>query len=100
MKKFIAVAGLGAAITLGSLVGAGTASANTSTFLSAVHSAGFYSNENADASLVNNGRIVCQLLDEGYSQYYVQNQAYIHTDSSIDWVDAGEFVAIAQDYLC
>ena len=33
MKKTLAVAGIGAAITLGSLVGAGTASASTEGFL-------------------------------------------------------------------
>ena len=100
MKNVIAAAGLGAAVAIGSLAGAGTASANTTTFLSALHSAGWYSNENGDASLVNNGRLVCEMLDNGNTQWAVTNAVYQHTDSNVDWADAQEFVRVAEIHLC
>ena len=99
MNKVIATVGLGAAIAIGSLAGAGTASASDS-FLDAVHSAGFYNNGGGDSALMYQGNQVCNLLNLGYSEYAVQNQVYIHTGYSVSWADAGQFVAIAEDYVC
>jgi Protein of unknown function (DUF732) len=98
MKKIIAAAGLGAAITLGSLVGAGTANASTSSFVNAVHNAGNFSNENGDAALVNNGRIICQYLDQGYMPGSI---AYVLMDhTSLDYSGANKFISISVSHLC
>jgi hypothetical protein len=99
MKKLIAVAGLGAAITLGSLVGAGTASADTSSFLYAADNAGFYNSGGYDAELAV-ARGICSMLYSGYSEYQVQSYTYHHTAATIGWSDAGQLVALAQDHLC
>ncbi len=98
MKKLLAAAGLGAAVTIGSLAGAGTANASDS-FLGAIHDAGFY-NPNGDYVLVYQGNQVCNLLNLGYSEAQVQNYIYNNTSASVGWADAGQFVAIADDYMC
>ena len=99
MKKILAAAGLGAAVALGSLAGAGTASASDG-FLDAVHDAGFYTASGSNTSLIYNGNQVCNFGNLGYSEYAIQNWVYLHTGPSIGWADAGQFVAIAEDYMC
>ena len=99
MKKLLAAAGLGAAVALGSLAGAGTASASDG-FLDAVHDAGFYTASGSNTSLIYNGNQVCNFGNLGYSEYAIQNWVYLHTGPSIGWADAGQFVAIAEDYMC
>ena len=79
---------------------AGTASASTSSFLSAVHGVGWYSNQNGDASLAHNGSLVCQWLDSGRSEWSVTNTVYQNTGYDVSWADAQEFVGIAQSHLC
>jgi hypothetical protein len=100
MKKVLAVAGLGAAIAATSLLGAGTASADTSSFLYSVHSTGWYSPQNGDASLVKNGMLVCKWLAQGYSEYSVVDSVYHNTGSDVSWSDAREFVYKAEAHLC
>ena len=99
MKKLIAAADLGVAITLGSLAGAGTANASDS-FLNAVHNAGFYNRTGGDSVLMYQGNQVCNWLNLGYSEYSIQRTFYVNTGASVGWADAGQFVAIAEDYLC
>ena len=99
MKKIAAATLLGGA-SVGSLLGAGTASASTSSFLSAVHGVGWYSNQNGDASLAHNGSLVCQWLDSGRSEWSVTNTVYQNTGYDVSWADAQEFMGIAQSHLC
>jgi hypothetical protein len=58
MKKIIAVAGLGAAVAIGSLVGAGTANASTAGFESVVYSDTGYSG----SSVVSLGYTTCDAI--------------------------------------
>ena len=50
--------------------------------------------------LVYQGNQVCNLLNLGYSEAQVQNYIYNNTSASVGWADAGQFVAIADDYMC
>ena len=50
--------------------------------------------------MVSRGQEICQYIDEGYSEAAVQRYVFVHTGTSIGWADAGQMVAIAQDYLC
>ncbi len=99
MKKIIAAAGLGAAVTIGSLVGAGTASANaTDDFLSRVHSEGISSSERGDASLIYNGNLVCRWLDSGTTVVGVLENVYYGT--ALNSSESGAFVGIAVSEFC
>ena len=97
MKKLLAAAALGAAPISGSLLGAGTANASTSTFLNRIHEEG-YSGQNGDASLLYNGRIVCKILDQGGTTHDATKQIYAST--SMDWTASYDFVIIANYHLC
>lgn len=98
-RKLIASAILGASIVAGSLVGAGSASANSGAFTDAMHNAG-YGNHQGDSALVAAGHEICDYLYSGYSFAWVQRHIYAVTDLSIDYSEAGEIVRIAQDNLC
>ena len=65
----------------------------------ALHNTGF-SNTAGDSAMVSRGQEICQYIDEGYSEAAVQRYIFVHTGTSIGWADAGQMVAIAQDYLC
>jgi len=69
-------------------------------FLSAVHNAGFYNRIGGDSALYYQGNQVCNWLNLGYSEYSIQRTVYYNTRASVSWADAGQFVAIAEDYLC
>jgi hypothetical protein len=99
MKKALVVAGLGAAITASTLLGAGAASADSDSFLYAAHNAGFYNNSGVYAELAQ-GRQICGLLYQGYSEYDVQGWIYRNTGSGVQWADAGQLLALAEDHLC
>ena len=98
MKKLIAVAGIGAVITLGSLVGAGAASADSGSFINAASNQGWHDNNPGGVMRLGNG--VCNLLNRGYSEVTAMNWVYYHTDYSVSIADAGQLVSMAQDYLC
>jgi hypothetical protein len=98
--KAVLAGGAAAAAIAAALSGAGSANANTTTFLSAMHDAGFSSDVNGDASLVNNGRLVCQYLNEGHSRDYAINQAYQAAQGDATCADAQQFVGIAEANLC
>jgi hypothetical protein len=99
MKKVLAAAGIGAALTVGVLTGAGAASASAGSYEDAMHNAGF-GHHNGDSSMIAAGHEVCGYLYQGYSEYQVQRYIYRSTDYSIDWAEAGQIVAIAEDNLC
>lgn len=99
MKRLLAAAGLGAAIAIGSLVGAGAANASY-TFIDAIHDAGFYNTFDGDTALIRQGNQVCDWLNLGYSEYQIQRHVYYNTGASVSWAGAGQFVAIAEDYMC
>ena len=97
MKKLLAAAGLGAAVTIGSLVGAGTASASPSGFINAVHNEGI-SAPAGNTALYRNGYLVCQWLDQGYSVRSVINEVYYASDFPSG--TSGGFVGISVRELC
>ena len=99
MKKLIAAAGIGAALTIAPLAVAGTASASNGSYVSEMTNAGFY-NTAGNSAMVARGHEICQYLDWGYSQYQVQDYAIRNTGASIGWADAGQMVAIAMNNLC
>ena len=98
MKKLIAVAGLGAAITLGSLVGAGTANADSGSFLGSLDNAGFYNTNGGHSAELRLGYGICQNLYGGWSYNEVVNDLYY--GSPMSWSDARQFVSIANGHLC
>ena len=98
MKKLIAAAGLGAALTVGSLTGAGAASADSGSFIYAANDQGWYDNNPGGVTRLGNG--VCNLLNLGYSEVAAMNWVYSHTDYTVSIADAGQLVSMAEDYLC
>ena len=98
MKKLIAAAGLGAAVTIGSLVGAGTANASSDTFIDQLNAHGWY--DSYPGSLLNQGYRICSFLNSGYSVASVVNDTYYRTDASVGTAEAYQFVSLADDYLC
>lgn len=97
MKKLIG-GGL-AALAIGLAVAA-PANADTTTFLSAMHDVGFYSDVNGDASLVHNGLMICVYLNDDHSQDYIINQTYQAAQGDATWTQAQQFVNIAEANLC
>ena len=102
MKKLIAAAGIGAALTIGPLAVAGTASAwpGRLRYVGEMTNRGGCYNAAGNSAMVARGHEICQYLDWGYSQYQVQDYAYRNTGASIGWADAGQMVAIAMNNLC
>jgi len=101
MKKImssLAVAGLGAAIAVGSLVGAGSANANTGSFINAANNEGWYDVNTGGTLRLGYG--VCNMLNAGYSESSAMNWVYYNTNYSVSVADAGQFVSMAEDYLC
>ena len=98
MKKPLAAAAIGAAIALGSLFGAGTASAGSSTFIDELNYHGWY--DGAPGSLLNQGYRTCELLNSGWPVNDVIADVYHRADNTVGWSKAREFVALAADYLC
>jgi hypothetical protein len=98
MKKVIAVAGIGAAIAVGTLMGAGAANASEGSFIYAANNEGWY--DNNPGGTVRLGYQVCNLLHSGYSEYTAMDWVYHHTDSTVTIADAGQLVSMAEDHLC
>lgn len=97
-KKAVAAAGIGAAIAIGSLFGAGTASATTGSFINAANNQGWYDVNPGGTLRLGYG--VCDMLYAGYSEYSAMNWVYHNTNYSVTVADAGQFVSMAEDYLC
>jgi hypothetical protein len=98
MKKLIAAAGLGAAVAVGVLAGAGPASASSGTFVRELNAHGWY--DSYPGSLLNQGYRVCSFLNSGYSVASVVNDTYYRTDYTVGTAKAYEFVSLANNYLC
>ena len=102
MKKLIAAAGLGAAVTIGSLVGAGTANASEGSYLQALsYSLNIYSPETA----INAGYLICNELAQGYT--YSEEAWSLVRGANGPWgrghytyADAWAQVAAAHNELC
>ena len=99
MKKLIAVAGLGAAVAVGSLLGAGTASADSGSFVNALNANGWH-DIGWSGSALNLGYRTCGFLNAGYSWNTVVNDVYYNTTAATSWSDANQFVSLADSYLC
>ena len=54
----------------------------------------------ATPALIRQGNQVCDWLNLGYSEYQIQRHVYYNTGASVSWAGAGQFVAIAEDYMC
>ena len=105
MKKTLAVAGLGAAIALGSLVGAGTASATTSdaSLLQMLANGGIYSANGPDYGLIQTGHMVCIDLMNGVSfnsEVWALQQFSQMGGGVLSHGDAGYFISTAQYAYC
>ena len=98
MKKLLAAAGLGAAVALGSLAGAGTASADAYGFVDDIHAYGLI-NVYGDNWLLDQGLTVCQNLDVGATPHYAANNLWA-ANPRMTAYDTGAFVAIAINDLC
>jgi hypothetical protein len=98
MKKTVITIALATAALFGA---AGTAHADTRTFLEDLRDDGWRGTPNGDASLVNNGRLVCEAIrHSGLSPKQIARQLYLSNDSLTDEGDAQEFVAISFVHLC
>ena len=87
------------ATTVGTLVGAGTANANSidHVFVQVLHERGI-SHVNGDAVMIDAGHDVCTNLRYGYT---VQQQfTSIHNVSQLDWADSGYFVGASIGAYC
>ncbi len=105
MKKLIAVAGLGAAITVGSLVGAGTASATTNdaVFLQVLAERGIYGVGGPDYGLIQTGHAVCIDLQNGVpfnSEVWALQQFSQMGGGVLDPGAAGYFIGASQAAYC
>ena len=99
MKKLIAAAGIGAALTVGSLTGAGAANASGSdTFIAQINSYGWHAN--TPGYLLGLAYRTCSFLNAGYSWNSVVSDVYNRTDWATSWSDASQFVSLADNYLC
>ena len=96
MMKLIGggLAALAATVVLGS----GTASANTNSFLSMMHTMG-YSSRMSDDELLYHGEAACDLFGRGYSYDEVASEVYDHV-SNLSYDDTHYFVGIAKAGLC
>ena len=101
MKKLIAAAGLGAALAVGSLAVAGTASADSGTFVNQLN-AHALARQASPRSGDTRGlrRHLAHSSTRATRSTSVQRYVYYNTDYSIGWGDADQFVALADDYLC
>ena len=105
MKKALAAAGLGAAVALGSLVGAGTASATTNdaVFLQMLAERGIYGVGGPDYGLIQTGHAVCIDLMNGVSFNTEVRQLQQLTQSLggvLNPGDAGYFIGASQTAYC
>jgi hypothetical protein len=101
MKKLIAVAGLGAAITLGTLAGAGAAHADSGytnyRYLQGLNNNGIYIlNTNV---AISHGHVVCNMLDNGNTAYDAQR--WLATaNPTLARRGAYNWVGVAAEYYC
>ena len=100
MKKLIAAAGLGAAVTLGSLAGAGVASATTSedNFVTMVNNTGIYSHD-GDYGLLQVGYGACGQMRSGWSAGAIASDIAWY-GSNITYSQGLNEVYYAAVYLC
>ena len=96
MKKILAAAGIGAAIAIGSLVGAGTANADTSSFLYEVDHSGLGGDDSAELAL---GRQVCHWIQ--VDRYpHMDVVTYVARKNTWSYVDANDFAWAARLNIC
>ena len=98
MKKFLVVAGLGAAVAVSSLLGAGSANASSGQFIDQINARGWH--ETSPGYLLNLGYRTCSFLNSGYSVKSVVNDVYYRTDAATSWSQSYEFVSVADSFLC
>ena len=98
MTKLIAAAGVGAALAIAPLAVAGTASADSGTFVNQLNAHNWH--DSYPGSLLNLGYRTCSFLNSGYSVASVVNNVDYSTDYGTGWGNAYQFVALANDYLC
>jgi len=101
MKKLIAAAGLGAALIVGVLAGAGTASADDSyanyRYLQGLNNNGIYIlNTNL---AINIGHGVCAHLANGNTAYDEQQWVF-NINPQLAWNGAYNWVGVATEYYC
>ncbi len=98
MKKALAVAGLGAAITVGALMGAGAANATPrqdSEFIACTSAQGLYNNTGTEAG-AGYGRTIAYHISSGLrNPLQERNHVYHETPSSITLSDANVLVNCA-----
>ena len=98
LKKVIASSILAGAIAIGSLVGAGSASASSQSFLNAINANGW--TETVPGYLLDEGYQACAIIGQGYGEYAAVSDVYAHTNLNTTWGEAQWFVNTAQRHLC
>ena len=101
MKKLIAAAGIGAALTVCSLVGAGAASADSGQdnyrYLQGLSNNGIYVSNTAVA--LSHGHTVCSILRNGGDGYTAQTWL-VNANPGLGWNGAYNQVGLAAEYFC
>lgn len=101
MKKILAAAGIGAALTVGSLAGSGSASADSSydnyRFLQGLNNNGI--SVINTALVISHGHTICAMLDNGDSAYDAQRWVY-YANGRLAWRGAYNEVGVAVQYFC
>jgi hypothetical protein len=102
MKKLIAAAGLGAAIAIGSLAGAGTASANAAQdnyeFIQSLNNNGISVTDLSAA--ISYGHGICANIADGATGVDEQNRVYYNTPWNFTWNMAYNYVGAAAEAFC
>jgi hypothetical protein len=98
MKKTLAAAVVGAALTVGVLGGAGAANASSGSFINAVNNYGWH--ETVSGATLNLGYRTCERLNAGWSFHEVVDYVYYNTDAGTSWATSHDFVSMADSYLC
>ena len=101
MKKVLAAAGIGAALTVGSLAGSGSASADSSydnyRYLQGLNNNGIYVYNTA--VILSQAHTICAMLDNGDTAYDAQRWAY-YANGPLAWRGAYNQVGLAVRYFC
>ena len=98
MKKALAAAGIGAALTTAALLGASPASASAGSFLDSMHYNGFYNSVEGDYGMLNDGIRTCNMLNAGWSWTQTVNEIWVNEDMTYN--NAARFVNLAGAHLC
>lgn len=75
------------------------ARADSGDFLNRIQQLGWY-DDRGDTYLLDNGFLVCRLMDRGYNGVQVAESIYVNTGVDVSADDAAEFVIIAVEELC